>query len=52
MKHRTCTNKRYQPMYPNAAEPEYFARKALEILTAVVSGLGATAIMVFMVILA
>ena len=42
MKH---TNMRYtaarQPMYPGAADERYFAEKALEIPTAILSGTGA-----------
>ena len=56
MKHTAATHKvsRYsrQPLYPNAADTNYFAAKALEILTALVSGLGCVAGMVFLVIIA
>ena len=41
-----------QPVYPNAADTNYFSAKALEILTAIASGLGCVAGMVFLVILA
>lgn len=41
-----------QPMYPNAADANYFAEKALEILTAVVSGTGAVTIMLLLVAMA
>lgn len=41
-----------QPSYPNAADTNYFTAKALEILAAVVSGLGCVAGMIFLVILA
>ena len=41
-----------QPTYPNAADTNYFTAKALEILTAVVSGLGCMAGMIFLVIMA
>lgn len=41
-----------QPIYPNAADTNYFTAKALEILTAVVSGLGCLAGMVVLVIMA
>lgn len=56
MKHATRRNTiRYsmtQPVYPNAADTNYFSAKSLEILTAVASGLGCIAGMVFLVILA
>ncbi len=38
-----------QPMYPNAADSQYFARKALDIVTAIVSGLGFVSAMLFLV---
>ncbi len=44
-----CSN---QPVYPNAADRNYFTEKSMEILTAVVSGLGCIAGMVFLVIIA
>ncbi len=37
-----------QPRYPNAADNRYFARKALDILTALVSGLGFVSAMLFL----
>jgi len=40
-----------QLQYPNAAPSSYFARKALDILTAVVSGVGLITAMVFLVTL-
>lgn len=43
---------RHQPAYPNAADSNYFAGKAMEILTAVTSGFGVITAMVFLVILA
>lgn len=56
MKHTTAnhniTRYRTQPIYPNAADTNYFTAKALEILTALVSGLGCVAGMVFLVIMA
>lgn len=56
MKHTTQNHNsiRYgaQPLYPNAADTNYFTEKALEILTALVSGLGCIAGMVFLVIMA
>ena len=41
-----------QPMYPNAADTNYFTQKSMEILTAVASGLGCIVGMVFLVIMA
>ena len=41
-----------QPMYPGAADESYFAEKALEILTAVLSGTGAVTAMLFLVTMA
>lgn len=37
-----------QPAYPNAADNSYFARKAVDIITAVVSGLGFVSAMLFL----
>lgn len=37
-----------QPPYPNAADSQYFAQKALDILTAIVSGVGFISAMVFL----
>ena len=41
-----------QPPYPNAADSQYFAQKALDILTAIVSGVGFISAMVFLFTLA
>jgi len=41
-----------QPAYPNAADHNYFARKALDVMTALVSGIGFTTAMVFLVTMA
>lgn len=38
-----------QPRYPNAADNHYFAQKALDILTAIVSGFGLFSAMIFLV---
>ena len=40
-----------QPRYPGAADDRYFAAKALDILTAVVSGMGLLTAMLFLVTL-
>lgn len=41
-----------QPLYPNAASHEYFTRKALDVMTAIVSGMGFTTAMIFLVTMA
>ena len=38
-----------QPAYPNAAEPGYFANRALNVVTALVSGMGFVSAMLFLV---
>lgn len=43
---------RSQPTYPNAADPSYFANKALDVITAVVSGMGFVTAMAFLVTMA
>ena len=52
-KHRNLTVHYYQPApaYPNAADPSYFAEKALDILTAIVSTIGFVSAMLFLVTL-
>jgi len=42
----------HQPMYPGAADERYFAKKALEILSAILSGTGALAVMLLLVTMA
>ncbi|MBQ8834664.1 MAG: hypothetical protein IJ001_07055 [Oscillospiraceae bacterium] len=53
-KYRHLTVHYYQPkpIYPNAADPSYFTEKALDILTAIVSGLGFATAMLFLITLA
>lgn len=41
-----------QPMYPNAADMQYFEEKALEILTAIFTGAGLISLMIFLVTIA
>ena len=41
-----------QPAYPNAADSEYYAGKALNVMTAIVSGLGFVSAMLFLVTMA
>lgn len=38
-----------QPMYPNAADNNYFAQKALDVITGIVSCMGFVTAMVFLV---
>lgn len=38
-----------QPAYPNAADQNYFASKALNVMTALVSGMGFVSAMLFLV---
>ena len=52
--HHTSTLTIYQPRaprYPGAANDQYFAQKALNILTALVSGMGLVTAMLFLVTL-
>lgn len=41
-----------QPAYPNAADNNYFAGKALNIITAIISGIGFISAMLFLVTMA
>lgn len=52
--HRNLTVHTYckEPIYPNAADNRYFADKALNILTAIVSGMGFATAMAFLVTMA
>ena len=53
--HRTYKTRTYctNPVpYPNAADAQYFRAKALNILTAIVSGMGLISAMLFLVTLA
>ena len=47
-RHLTVVNAR-QPIYPNAADHNYFTRKALDVLTALASGVGLFTAMIFLV---
>jgi hypothetical protein len=38
-----------EPIYPNAADHNYFARKALDAVTAIASGFGLFSAMIFLV---
>ncbi len=41
-----------QPQYPNAADNNYFAARALNVMTAIVSGMGFASAMLFLVTMA
>lgn len=41
-----------QPAYPNAADHNYFVAKALNVVTALVSGMGFVSAMLFLVTMA
>lgn len=41
-----------QPLYPNAASPQYYRQKAVDIVTAIVSAMGFVSAMIFLVTLA
>ena len=41
-----------QPVYPNAADSHYFANKALNVITAIVSGMGFISAMLFLATMA
>lgn len=41
-----------QPKYPNAADQNYFTQKALDVMTAIVSGIGFASAMIFLVTMA
>ena len=38
-----------EPIYPNAADHNYFARKALDVMTGIASGFGLFTAMIFLV---
>lgn len=46
--HLRVVNSR-QPIYPNAADHNYFARKAVDVMTALASGFGLFSAMIFLV---
>lgn len=41
-----------QPQYPNAADHSYYSQKALDIMTAIISGMGFVSAMLFLVTMA
>jgi hypothetical protein len=54
MKHNNTYNHLYllntkEPRYPNAADHNYFTRKALDVLTGIASGFGLFSAMIFLV---
>ena len=40
------------PRYPNAADRNYYVRKAVDVVTAIISGIGLVSVMLFLVVLA
>ncbi len=46
--HLTVLNSK-QPRYPNSADHNYFARRALDVITAIASGFGLFSAMIFLV---
>lgn len=50
--HHLSVYKPSQPAYPNAADNRYFADKALNMVTAIVSGMGFISAMAFLVTMA
>lgn len=50
-KHRRSSLRVYRraPAYPNAADANYFREKLLDVFTAVISGVGFVAAMLFLV---
>lgn len=50
--YRHLTVHHYQPITPNAADPSYFTGKAIDILTAIVSGMGIATAALFLLTLA
>lgn len=46
--HLRIVNSR-QPIYPNAADHNYFAKKAVDVMTAIASGFGLFSAMIFLV---
>lgn len=41
--------KAHEPAYPNAADPNYFAERVLNVVTALASGMGFISAMIFLV---
>lgn len=41
-----------EPIYPNAADSQYYHQKAVDIITAIISGMGLASAMIFLVTLA
>ena len=56
MKHQSSRKnlsiyRHYQRPYPNAAEPQYFLRKAAELVLTIVTGTGLAAVFTWMLVL-
>lgn len=50
--HRNLRIVKQQPIYPNAADHRYFAQKALDVMTGIVSCMGFVTAMVFLATMA
>lgn len=51
MKRRNPKTAMSRPVYPGAANQQYFVSKALETLTAIASGMGFITVMIFFLLL-
>ena len=52
MKHSVSSYIIHQPVYPGAADPRYFSKKATEILLAIISGVSALSVMMLLMAMA
>lgn len=52
MKQKSTHSVIRQPMYPNAADTQYYEEKALEILAAILASAGIILLMMFLVTMA
>lgn len=52
MKQKSTHSTTRQPMYPNAADTQYYEEKALEILAAILASTGIIMLMIFLVTMA
>ena len=51
MKHRKSSHLHVCPAYPNAASREYYVRKLVDAVTAIISGIGILAVLIFFFLL-
>lgn len=51
MKRQKTSHLRVCPAYPNAAGRGYYFRKLIDVITAIVSGIGFVAVMLFFLLL-